>query len=396
MRFIIEFKDFKTKETKDRSLELLETFLNEHFIGKDHGNKFECFIIRFIAKPSASKKIQLKTLYKTFAMVEISLPIEPSRNASLSNFTAGLVEVKDALRKAALIETDGDMLEYHEEQLVNDYRKALALAPKTMEELKCYVQNENQIKFQNQVKRTDGSIRKRLMNPLPLNKRLHNMGVSEDFNEPSVSAYAYRFTEVLSNLLYRAEVMLPGYDSIVIKVAQTIEEAKQDVALEDSYSLTFSALDINKFLAGTDEEKFRLMLESIKEGMRLIADFDHLEKGKIEEVMNVVAQNGLDMELVYISKQTDKYSAELLYQVPSGPAEKADFQLKLTDLVSGQMGKVPVASAGTFWAAHCFNRISIKKQEIVITGRKSYQAELTRKMEKLPEKFAFDIAKILK
>ncbi|MFC4711809.1 hypothetical protein [Planococcus dechangensis] len=81
-----------------------------------------------------------------------------------------------------------------------------------------------------------------------------------------------------------------------------MEEAKQEVALEDWYSLTFTALDINKFLVGTDAEKFHMLFESIKEGLRLIVDFDHLEKEKIEEVMNEVAQKGLDMELVYVSK----------------------------------------------------------------------------------------------
>lgn len=394
MRFIIEFKDFKTKETQDRSLEVLQTFLNEHLIGKNHGTRFECIIIRFIANPSASSKLQLKTLYNTYAIVEVGLTIEPSRKVQLPNFTVGLMQVESAIRKAAFIKTSDNKMKYEEKELVKDYRNALEFAPKTLEELKRYANNQKEIEFKNGVKRTDCFIRTRSMNPLALNKRLNDIVVSEYFNEPSVSSYAYRFTEVLSNLLYRAKIMLPGYDRIVFKIAQTVDEAKQDLALEDSYSLTFSALDISKFLAGTDAEKYQMMFESIKEGMRLIVDFDHLEKDKIEEVMNEVAQKGLDLELVYVSKQNEKYLAQLLYQVPTGPAEKANFNLKLTDLASGQTATVPVASAGTFWAAHCFNSISIKKKEIVITGRKTYQAELTKKMEKLPEKFTFHISEI--
>ena len=396
MRFIIEFKDFKTKETEDRSLDLLETFLNEHLIGQNHGNRFECIIIRFIANPSASRKLQLKTLYKKYAIVEVELTIEATRKVQLLNFTDGLMQAENAIRKAAFIEISGDKMEYQEEELMKDYQKALALAPKTLEELEHYAKNQKEIEFKNQVKRTDCAIRTRLMNPLPLNKRLNDIVVSQYFDKPSVTSFAYRFTEVLSNLLYRAEVMLPGYDRIVVNVDQTIEEAKQEVVLDDGYTLTFTALDISKFLAGTDDEKFQMLFESIKEGMRLIVDFDHLEKKKIEEVMNKVAQKGLDMELVYVSKENEKYLAQLIYQVPKTPAQKADFKLKLTDLASGQTSMVKVASAGTFRAAHCFNRISIKKKEIAITGRKSYQAELTRKMEKLPERFTFEISEVLK
>lgn len=396
MRFIIEFKDFKTKETEDRSLDVLQTFLNEHLIGQNHGNRFECIIIRFIANPSASRKLQLKTLYHTYAVVEVGLAIEASRKVQLVNFMHGLMQVESAIRKAAFIETSDDNMEYQEEELVKEYRKALAFAPKSIEDLKRYAKNQKEIEFNNQVKRTDCAIRTRLMNPSPLNKRLKDIVVSQYFDEPSVTSYAYRFTEVLSNLLFHAEVMLPGYDRIVIKVDQTIKEAKQEMALEDWYSLTFTALDINKFLVGTDAEKFYMLFESIQEGIRLIANFDHLEKEKIEEVMYEVAQKSLNMELVYVSKGNEKYLAQLIYQVPKTTAEKADFKLKLTDLASGQTGTVTVASAGTFRAAHCFNSISIKKKEIVIKGRKSYQAEITRKMEKLPEKFTFDLSEVLK
>lgn len=224
MRFIIEFKDFKTKETEDRSLDVLQTFLNEHLIGQNHGNRFECIIIRFIANPSASRKLQLKTLYHTYAVVEVGLAIEASRKVQLVNFMHGLMQVESAIRKAAFIETSDDNMEYQEEELVKEYRKALAFAPKSIEDLKRYAKNQKEIEFNNQVKRTDCAIRTRLMNPSPLNKRLKDIVVSQYFDEPSVTSYAYRFTEVLSNLLFHAEVMLPGYDRIVIKVDQTMEE----------------------------------------------------------------------------------------------------------------------------------------------------------------------------
>ncbi|MEH7402929.1 hypothetical protein V7148_18320 [Gottfriedia acidiceleris] len=67
MRFLIEYKDFDSKVEKNRSLSVLGTFLNEHFIGDFHGQTFECILIRFINKAPKKKKFKLKSLYKTIA-----------------------------------------------------------------------------------------------------------------------------------------------------------------------------------------------------------------------------------------------------------------------------------------------------------------------------------------
>lgn len=395
MRFLIEYKNFNTKATKNRSLELLDTFLNEYLIGKYHGNRFNCLIIRFIANPPTSRKLQLKTLYKTYAIVEVGITIVNDEKVNLMDFEAGLMTIEDAIRKASSIEISEEKLEYHEEELVNDYRNSRGKAPKTIEELKRYAKDEKETKFENRVKRVDCYIQTRSLNPLPLNKRLSEIIVSERSNKRILFSFAYQFTEVLSNLLRHADMKLPGYERIVVNIAATVEEAKQDIPLEDWYTLTYSDLNFNEFVSATDEQKFHLLLESIRKGLCLIAEFDHLDKDKFEGVIDKVMHKGLDMELIFGSKQNEKYLAELLYIVPNSPAEKADFNLRLTDFASGKTGVVPVASVGTWRAPHCFGNISIKKKEIVITGRKSFQADLSRKMEKVPEKFTFEISEIL-
>ncbi len=72
MRFLTEYKDFKNKETTNRSLYVLETFLNEHLIGTFHGHTFECILIRFIQNAPQKRKLILKSLYKTIAEVELN------------------------------------------------------------------------------------------------------------------------------------------------------------------------------------------------------------------------------------------------------------------------------------------------------------------------------------
>jgi hypothetical protein len=58
MRFLIEYKDFATKEENNKSLSLLDTFLNEHLIGVFHGYTFESILIRFINNAPPKKRFK--------------------------------------------------------------------------------------------------------------------------------------------------------------------------------------------------------------------------------------------------------------------------------------------------------------------------------------------------
>lgn len=57
MRFLIEYKDFSSKEEKNKSLSVLDTFLNEHLIGDFHGQTFESILIRFINNAPPKKNL---------------------------------------------------------------------------------------------------------------------------------------------------------------------------------------------------------------------------------------------------------------------------------------------------------------------------------------------------
>ena len=164
MRFLVEYKDFKNKEAKSASLDLLDTFLNEQLIGKFHGTAFECILVRFINHPPQTRKLKLKTRYKTMAEVEVAMDFADSRKLNMKDFQTALLKVEEAIHKVRLIESRSPA-DYHEEQLLDDYKASLTFIPKDLKELKAYAQKEKEITFHNRVKRADCFIYSRSINP---------------------------------------------------------------------------------------------------------------------------------------------------------------------------------------------------------------------------------------
>ncbi|MFX3660116.1 MAG: hypothetical protein ACE3JN_08560 [Ectobacillus sp.] len=103
------------------------------------------------------------------------------------------------------------------------------------------------------------------------------------------------------------------------------------------------------------------MFESMCEGLRLIADFDHLEIEKIEEVINHIRIHGMNAELTYATKQNHHYLAEIIYQVPKKHDLKADYRLRVTDLISNQSGTVHIDNLDTWYAPYSLGKILLKK-----------------------------------
>ncbi|PWA11190.1 hypothetical protein DCC39_09455 [Pueribacillus theae] len=393
MRFLIEYKDFKNKETKNVSLNLLETFLNEHLIGKYHGQTFECILIRFIHNAPSTRKLKLKSLYKTIAEVELTMNFNASNKLNLEIFQEGLFKVEEAIKKVPFIERK-QPLDYKEDELLNDYKKVLQFVPKTIEELKKYAKAEQEIKFYNQVKRTDCLIHGYSINPRPLTRNIIGIRIYNQFDKGTLAPFDYIYSEIFSNLLRKAKVLLPNYDEIYVNIAETLEQAKQEIALDAWHKYTYSTLDLSTYLSSDDTGKSKMLFRSVCDGLRLIADFDHLEKEKIEEVIHIIKNNGRDMELTYMSKQNKNYFVEIIYKVPNSHLDKAEYKLRVTDLKTGKSGIAHIDYIHTYWAPYSFGKIIIKKDEIIIKGRESLRAEISRKADKLPDMYIFKISDI--
>ncbi|MGG0335234.1 hypothetical protein [Priestia aryabhattai] len=392
MRFLIEYKDFKTKEETNFSLQLLDTFLNEHLIGEFHGSTFECMLIRFINNPSSKKKYKLRVLYEDIAEIELPGNFINNKTLNVEDFLTGLHRVEEAIMLVKTIELKSE-LDFSEDKLLLKFQQSIKNAPRTLEELKAYFKKQKQTVQSNWAKLADLSMKRSLSNPKPLTKPLITISISAPIEETEPN-HSFIYTEVFSNLLRKAEVMLPGYSHIFIHLADTLVEAKQEFAPNHRIKDAFSIIDTKKYMASDNETKLNMMFSSIVSALRSITKFDHLEEHKIESVIRKIKEEGTDIELTYFSKQNDKYLAEVIYAVPKSHLTNAPFKLRVTDLNSNVVKTIKIDDINLFWCPYSFGSINIKKDSVVIKGRKSQRAEISRRADKLPDEYIFKIKDI--
>ncbi|ADF39261.1 hypothetical protein [Priestia megaterium] len=392
MRFLIEYKDFKTKEENNFSLQLLDIFLNEHLIGEFHGSTFECILIRFINNPTAKKKYKLRVLYENIAEIELPGNFNNNKNLNIVDFLTGLHRVEEAIMLVKTIKLKSE-LDFSEDKLLLEFQQSIKNAPRTLKELKTYFKKQKQTVQNNWAKLADLSMKRSLSNPKPLTKPLITISISAPMEEPEPD-YTFIYTEVFSNLLRKSQVMLPGYSHIFIHLADTLVEAKQEFTPNPYGKDAFSIIDTKKYMESDNETKSNMMFDSIVSALRSITEFDYLEEHKIESVIGKIKEKGTDIELTYFSKQNEKYLAEVIYTVPKSHLTNAPFKLRVTDLNSNLAKTTKIDEINLFWCPYSFGSISIKKDLVVIKGRKSQRAEISRRADKLPDKYIFNIKDI--
>ena len=387
MRFLIEYKNFKSKKTTNPTLDALETFLNEHLIRTFHGSAFECIYVHFITNlPRTKKTTKLRLLYGTMAELEIVHDFIDDTSLILDDFTSSLDKIQEAVRKASDIPVKEDLF-YNEELLYEDYIKCKELAPTTLEDLHIYCETLTRRKKVNMAMRIDCIHEQDKLHVRPLDKLLEECMVYDPYD--LFDSLSYRYSTLFSNLLRNAGVYLPGYSQIHIHIAGSLLEAKQELALEPWYKMSYATVDLTTFNQSTDAQKERMLLNSISEGLLYIAEIDHLEKEKIKRVISYVKEHGLDTELVYFSRSTKKMKAEIIYHVPKDHTTQTEFMLRATDLDTNEVSYVSIGLFDTFSVGAILSAIHIKKDEIIIKGRNSYRAELERKARKLPVEYRF-------
>ncbi len=394
MRFLIEYKDFSTKEVSNKSISILNTFLNEHIIGDYHGQTFESILIRFVNKAPHTKKYKLKTLYKIIAEVEIEGNFTNNVKLNIADFQHGLSKVKEAINKVSKIEVEEE-LDFNKEKLLNNLDNIITKAPQTDEELKKYAKKVKDIEYLNNVKRVDSLIYSCGIKPRPLLKRIIGVRLYDHFERNTLAPYDYIYSELFSNLLRRAEVKSPDYEEIYFSIGETMEQAKQSIAIDEFFKYTYATLNLTEYNHVDDKGKANMVFNSMCEGLRLIADFDHFEKDKIESVIKYIAKNRIDMELIYATAQNKDYLVEIVYHAPYSHLTKSDFKLRLTEINTNKSGIMAIDKLNMFYATYSIGKIQLKKNEIVIKGRNSQRAEVSREIDKLPSEYRFNINEIL-
>ncbi|WP_404469236.1 hypothetical protein [Sutcliffiella horikoshii] len=349
MRFMIEYKDFRTKEEQNKSLILLDTFLNEHLIGEFHGKTFECILIRFINHAPPKKKYKLKSFYKIIAEVEVEGQFSENIKINIADFQQGLSKVEQAIKLVPEIEMK-EKVDFDKDRLLATLKRMINAAPQTDDDLKYYAREEKKISCLNNVKRVDSLIYSCKISPKPLVKRIVGVRIYDHFERNTLSPYDYIYSELFSNLLRNAEVKLPDYEEIYFSIGETMEQAKQEIALEVE---------------------------------------------KIEAVIEEIATKGMDMELTYATAQNKDYLVEVIYQVPLSHVTKAEYKLRLTEIRTKRTGIVSIDKLTTYYAPYSLGKIQIKKNEVIIKGRNSVRAGISREIDKYPSEYRFRINEVI-
>ena len=232
-----------------------------------------------------------------------------------------------------------------------------------------------------------------------LKRSLKGIRIYSDLEDESVNLqpYMFMYENIFTNLLKRENIMLPGYNEIYIYIDKTLNDAKVNSFGygADWSKMTYGEIDIDKYISSTESKKSEIVFSSICQGLRMIADFDHLNSDSIERAINTAKVEGLDIELVYMEKENKNYEVKVVYNVPRIVNQKALFKLYIKDKNSKKEGCVNIDYFDLWYVPYSISQIKIRKKEILIEGRNSLRAEISRKHDNLPDKYSFVIDEIL-
>lgn len=380
--------DFHKKNDRSPSVHALEAFLNEHTIGTNHGTTFECIFITFVENPSKSRKFKQRLLYGKYADIELPVEFHDSSKLLIDDFVRCFTLIPAAIQKSAQIKVAN--MDYDHDLLQANIERAADHLPCDQRALGQYYSNLAAIEKANHLKRVNCRLKTRRNTPRPLTKRLVGVRIYDKFDEGILGPHPGVFAEIFSNLLRRSGMMLPNYQEIYFSLAETVDEAKSEIALVDWHEYTYCALDPNKYKRATENEKRNMLLDSLSAGLRSLADVDHLDTGIVENVIDRIYSEGAGMELIYIERENSQYKAQIVYRpATTTRSGKILYQLRLTSKQTDQVGIVDVDSLNIIWAPYSLGTLSLTKKEVVIKARKSFRAQMSLKSDGLPNEYRF-------
>ncbi|MGM9531205.1 hypothetical protein [Intestinibacter sp.] len=394
MRFSLEFKDYKMKNVKNINLRLLNTFLNEYTIDTYCSDIFKMIIIKFLNNFPSKRTEKQRTLYSDFVLVEIKSDFKNKQEINILEFQEAFNKIIKAVKKINIENKDFNL-----NLLMESLKVAEKNIPNSNQELEEYNKNKELVDCKNLLRLADYNIKMYKQQKREFNRPLKGIRIYSDLEDENVNLqpYIFMYENIFTNLLKRENIMLPGYNEIYIYIDKTLNDAKVNAFGygADWSKMTYGEIDIDKYISSTESEKSEIVFSSIYQGLRMIADFDHLNSDSIERAINTVKVEGFDIDLVYIEKENKNYEVKVVYNVPRVVNQKALFKLCIKDKNSKKEGCVNIDYFDLWYVPYSISQIKIRKTEILIEGRKSLRAEISRKHDNLPDKYLFVIDKIL-
>jgi hypothetical protein len=398
MTFAFEYLDFDIKAKQSKSISLLRSFVNFYLADKFYGFDIDGIWIAFYKNPSASRKLKCKKVYKKYLSIEVAGNFSGDTSLNLTDFAEGFRLVKEAVEIANNSGvTAGD--DFQGKQLLIDLSEIQSNIPSSQKTLNIFSNQEKKIRQATTVKSVDCYIKAWQAMPRPLTKRLMGVRVYPKYSNSQegrlLMPYSYMFSEIFSTVLRNENIMTPGYSEIYFSVGETLDEAKTEIAVEDWHKYTYAAIEISSFSSSTEFEKEKIVFDALCDALRLIADFDHFGKEKIEHAIASISKEGSQTLLTYSKIENADYIAAIEYQVEPDHRKNVPFYLHLVAKSSGKNSKKLIGEFDTLWLAHYMTTMKFSKGEVVITGKRGLRGELSRRNAKVPDEYRFKIDEML-
>jgi hypothetical protein len=397
MTFALEYLDFDTKAKESKSISLLRSFVNFYLADKFYGFDIDGIWIAFYKNPSASRKLKCKKVYKKYLSIEVAGDFTAETSFNLADFAEGFRLIKEAVE----IANDSGVTaadDFHGKQLLVDLSEIQRNIPSSQKELNIFSNEEKKIRVAATIKSVNSYVKAWHEKPRPLTKRLMGVRVYTKYadSKEGLKPYAYMFSEIFSTVLRSENILTPGYTEIYFSIGETLDEAKTEFVVEYWHKYTYAAVELSAFHRSTESVKEKMVFDAMCDALRLITDFDHLDKEKIEHAIAYISEEGAQTLLTYSQIENTDYVAAIEYRVEPDHRKNIPFYLRITEKPTGKSSKELIGEFDTLWLAHYMTDLKFRKGEIVITGKRGVRGEISRRNANVPDEYRFKIEKMLK
>lgn len=398
LRIDIYFHDYKDKSESNRTLEVLELFLNNQLIMNNYSSVYNSISFKFLNNPPKKRDAKILMPYRIHPEVEILSQFEDNSKLCIEIFHLALGLIQEAIPRIPYAPSKEEF-DFDIKGILSDINKAAKDAPNSKEALKQLEDNKQQLTLQNRMNYRLRIIENFRENPRPLDTKLIGVRVLNRFRFEDDDVYFYQnmYATIFSDVLRRYDIRLPGYQEIYFDLVPSLEEATDiSTQKEDWYQYTHAIFDYKRFKQSSQETKEQILLGCLIDGLRFITDFDHLEKDKIESAIEYIQKHKLQTPLIYITRENEGYEVKIQYKIKSitGNFVKASYDLHICQKASGEERIIPLGVFQTFNVPYVLGTIHLTKKQVTIKGRTGLKAEIYRSSEKAPSEYTFQFQEL--
>ncbi|GAB2816982.1 hypothetical protein [Ferruginibacter profundus] len=200
-------------------------------------------------------------------------------------------------------------------------------------------------------------------------KLIRDIRISFTYQIPKELLYLNRYAEIVLQHLITKGLMCPVYDHLYITIANTREEALQNIVLaEDWHTSGIAVLPAAIFLNADEETQQALVLTAIKDGLMDIAILDKLDTNTIASAIEEAGAAGILRERTLKTKDNKKIAFTISLK---GILKKYEEEIYFTILNKATNKKVKwkFGQENIFLVRGWFGAITVTNKKITIKPR---------------------------